>query len=245
MPSHIRQSINSKRNTFVNEWLKLCRVMILKSVFFLGTQTLDEMDSYLCSSTPATTSMETPPHYVNLTQPAKIEETAGVKRDCRFPEPTVNGCAVDMQSAPVPSLSTNHSWPQQLTAVPTPTAVSTSSESNTLNTFSFAARGQHFPPFSDDKGLELNHVFLCDFPGCKKRYTKSSHLGTHKRIHTGEKPFLCPWGDCGWCFRRSDELKRHYRRHTGEKPYVCPLCGRSFSRSDHRSSHIKKIHPIM
>ena len=62
------------------------------------------------------------------------------------------------------------------------------------------------------------------------------------RIHTGERPFTCPWKTCKMKFRRSDERKRHFRKHTGEKPYHCPYCARSFSRSDHRNSHVKKIH---
>lgn len=201
------------------------------------------MDSYLCSSSPVTLPVETAPH-VNLPLQPKIEvQMAGGERDCRFPTeaPMMDVCTV-VQSASAPPLNLKHKWPQ--VTVPTATSVVHTSP-NDANPFSFSTRGQTFQPFSDNKELELNHAFLCDFPGCKKRYTKSSHLGTHRRIHTGEKPFLCPWENCGWCFRRSDELKRHYRRHTGEKPYVCPLCGRSFSRSDHRSSHIKKIHPLM
>lgn len=189
------------------------------------------MDSYLCSST-LETSLESSPN-VNPPQPKFEEDT---KRDCRFPDPLAAMCNAVQ---PVQPHNLKLEWPQ----VTLQTSTTTTTTSSNPNGFSFTTQ-QAFPPFSGSE-MELSHAFHCDFPGCKKRYTKSSHLGTHKRIHTGEKPFLCPWEDCGWCFRRSDELKRHYRRHTGEKPYVCPLCGRSFSRSDHRSSHIKKIHPLM
>ena len=198
--------------------------------------------SYLWSSSPVSTPMETPANYVSTPLP-KFEQMSG-KRDCRFPDPATKRYTV-VQSQCAPSFSLTHRWPQVTTPAQT-TAGSTST--NGAIDLGFATRGQTFSTSSSTyKELELNHDdrFLCDFPGCEKRYAKSSHLGIHKRLYSGEKPFLCPWKDCGWCFRRSDELKRHYRRHTGEKPYVCPLCGRSFSRSDHRSSHIKKIHPLM
>ena len=86
-------------------------------------------------------------------------------------------------------------------------------------------------------------VFTNDFQGFGNCYSESPYLGVHRVIQTRERPFFCPWKECGWKFRRSDELKRHFRRHTGEKPYRCPQCGRPFSRSDHRASHLRKIHP--
>ncbi|XP_055534936.1 zinc finger protein 678-like [Wyeomyia smithii] len=86
----------------------------------------------------------------------------------------------------------------------------------------------------------LPRNFRCEFPGCDKSYTRSSHLRAHEILHSDSFPYKCPWEDCERVYARSFELSRHRRKHTGEKKFVCHICQQAFMRSDHLSMHVKR-----
>lgn len=61
-------------------------------------------------------------------------------------------------------------------------------------------------------------------PVCGKRFSESSNLSKHKRIHETKGRFPCPEPGCSRDFHRQDQLRRHLKLHEakGETPERSP-----------------------
>ncbi|CAH0394490.1 unnamed protein product [Bemisia tabaci] len=77
----------------------------------------------------------------------------------------------------------------------------------------------------DSKTTATHRPYACT--ECNLRFSKTSHLKTHMRKHTGEKPFQC--NICKKSFVTAGILRVHARSHIGIKNFSCSDCGKLFS----------------
>ncbi|RWS13562.1 hypothetical protein B4U79_10776 [Dinothrombium tinctorium] len=59
-------------------------------------------------------------------------------------------------------------------------------------------------------------TFICDIPGCAKKFGRNCELTRHKLNHTDVWPYHCDYAGCGRKFKRKDVFKNHQRTHGKE-----------------------------
>ena len=89
----------------------------------------------------------------------------------------------------------------------------------------------------NEKGVKRKRTQQHECDVCEKCFRQASHLQTHMRIHTNEKPYECDV--CERSFRHSNALKDHMRIHTKEKPYECNVCKKRFRHSGALKNHMR------
>ena len=82
--------------------------------------------------------------------------------------------------------------------------------------------------------------YICQFPGCTKRYSIYSRFQVHMRTHEGKKPFTCQI--CNKSFNEKGNLKTHLRFHSELRPFKCSMCSKCYKTNGHLKDHIEIQH---
>ncbi|CAD6208714.1 GSCOCG00003521001-RA-CDS [Cotesia congregata] len=83
----------------------------------------------------------------------------------------------------------------------------------------------------------------CTVPGCKKSFNKPSRLLWHLRKHTGTKPYKCNFEGCDKEYTNSSHLKRHQKVHeTVHETVVCGICQLTLKNRTNLLKHHRRAH---
>ena len=85
------------------------------------------------------------------------------------------------------------------------------------------------------RSLDTDRPYGCEVYG--KAFRNSSHLSSHRRIHTGERPYECRV--CGKRFTVAFTLKTHMMSHNNERPFECSECGKGCVSSSDLTVHMR------
>ena len=56
--------------------------------------------------------------------------------------------------------------------------------------------------------------FVCNFPGCSRKFSRQDGLSTHAKIHSNVKPYICSFPGCKKAYYHSRSLKKHEKSHS-------------------------------
>ena len=82
-------------------------------------------------------------------------------------------------------------------------------------------------------------LVICDI--CSRKFTYSSRMRQHRRLHMTQKHFRCFYGGCSKVYKHSQDLTRHTATHM-MITYECELCDKTFQQKRllrrHESVHV-------
>lgn len=74
---------------------------------------------------------------------------------------------------------------------------------------------------------------------CNRRFSKSSHLISHKLTHTDIKSHTCEI--CNKQFRQASNLRVHIQTHTQDKLHSCGICEKKFALKSYLKKHMQLL----